>query len=311
MWIVYAIHQFVLASDGLRDYIYFQTTQAGRSGQVQVESATSDDDIGPIGPGDDQPHAASARRKRPLTGAENRMVDEALNQSLDSIVAKGFNIEIRPKDLKTLESNNYLNDEIINFYFGMIVRRSANVYAFNTFFMGYLLEGEGRTRRYNYNRVSRWSKHFDPFELDKLFVPIHLPLHWTFIIIHFQTKAIHYYDSLHCNGARFTTSMLRWLEDEAEKREKPFDRKDWKLEDIKNSPSQGGNTTCCGVFAVMSADYLSADIPLSVDSFGLKDMPSFRRYIARDILRGYLDHDDPSELSGNDNQGTSICLLYI
>ena len=59
----------------------------------------------------------------------------------------------------------------------------------------------------------------------------------------------------------------------------------------------------------MSANYLSNDIPLSASIFGLGDIPNFRRDIARDILRGYLD--DPSELLGNDDQGTSICLLYI
>jgi hypothetical protein len=42
----------------------------------------------------------------------------------------------------------------------------------------------------------------------------------------------------------------------------------------------------------MSADILSNDNPLASDTFGLADMPKFRRQIARDILRGKLDGDD-------------------
>ena len=103
--------------------------------------------------------------------------------------------------------------------------------------------------------------------------------------------------------------MMCWLKDEARIRRIPFDALDWKTVDITSSPSQGGNRTCCGVFAVMSADYLSNDIPLSASTFGLGDIPNFRRKIAADIIRGYLD--DLSGLLGNDDQGTSICLLYI
>ena len=280
----------MLASDGTSDYIYFQT-------RSQVESATSDVDIGP---GEDQPLDAASARKRPPTGAENR--------SLHSIVVTRFNIEITTADLKTLENTEYLNDNIINYYFGMIVQRSANlnVFAFSTFFMDYLYLDKSL---YDYRSVARWSLKFNPFELDKLFVPIHEPLHWTFIIIYFQKKVIHYYDSFHRKGATYRNAMLCWLKDEARIRRIPFDASDWQSVDIKNSPSQTGNGTCCGVFAVMSADYLSNDIPLSASTFGLGDIPDFRRKIAADIIRGYLDA--PSGLLGNDDQGTSICLLYI
>jgi sentrin-specific protease 1 len=239
------------------------------------------------------------------------MVDKVfeMDRLSPDIVAKAFNIDISVAVLHRLKNKVWLNDDIINFYFGMIVKRSCQnkkVYAFNSFFMGNLLLNNLK-KRYDYDNVTRWTNKFNPFDLDKLFVPIHVPGHWTFVIVCFQEKVINFYDSMHGNGAEYRDAIMNWLEDEAKKRTITFDRGQWETKD-GDSPSQKGNGTECGVFVLMSADYLSADIntniPLSKATFGLEDMPQFRRQIARDIIRGKLDGDNSVPiLLPNDDQG--------
>lgn len=304
----------MLASDGTRDGIYSDSTRdgidfgkTGKSKSRVLGPAVSSSFI------DLTTLAPSVSSSSVEWTALDLTVDEVFSRDPSpDIVARGFNIEITVAMIQRLNGRRKLNDEIINFYFGMIAQRSAKknkkVFAFTTYFMAKLyLDND----QYEYAAVSSWSKNFNPFELDKLFIPIHLPNHWTFIIVYFETKVINYCDSMHGDGKPYTQVILRWLGDEFRIRqpEIPFNGAEWQTKDIRESPSQSGNGTCCGVFAVMSADYLSNDIPLSASIFGLGDIPNFRRDIARDILRGYLD--DPSELLGNDDQGTSICLLYI
>ena len=50
--------------------------------------------------------------------------------------------------------------------------------------------------RYCYEDVRRWTRNFDIFELDKIFIPIHIRNHWTLAVVHISTKQIHYYDSM-------------------------------------------------------------------------------------------------------------------
>ena len=87
-------------------------------------------------------------------------------------------------DLDTLRGLNWLNDEIINFYLQMIVARSSNppnenwakVYAMNTFFLPKL-------RTSGYSLVKRWTRKVDIFSYDKIFVPVHLDVHWCLAVI--------------------------------------------------------------------------------------------------------------------------------
>jgi Ulp1 family protease len=57
---------------------------------------------------------------------------------------------------------------------------------------------------------------------------------------------------------------------------------DWTKECcFKDTPSQIGNGTECGVFLLASAEYLSANKSLN---FTLDDMPSYRKYLILQIL---------------------------
>ena len=300
----------MLASDGTRDHIYLggidlcKTTGSKIKPHVPVP-AVSSSFVDLSTTSDDPTVPAVSSSSVDLTKPDLTIDDVwGMDPSSPAIVSKQFDIGITVAIMHRLKGPNELNDEIINFYFGMIIKKKEKVFAFNTYFMAKLLLDTGD---YDYDRVSRWSKKFmlkpeiklNPFELDKLFVPIHLPNHWTFIVVYFQKKVIHYYDSMHGEGKRCRDAMLRWLEDEAGIRGITFDLTKWNTEDIKDCPSQKRDVKECGVFTLMSAAYLSDDTPLSRDTFGLGDMPHFRRQIGEEILRGSLD--DPSV---NDDQGT-------
>ena len=54
-------------------------------------------------------------------------------------------------------------------------------------------------------------------------------LHWTFAEVQIDQKCIVYYDSFHTSGAEILENILDFIEKEATKFKKPFDRSSWKL----------------------------------------------------------------------------------
>lgn len=45
--------------------------------------------------------------------------------TMDEVFARRFNIDVTRKDLLTLAGQNWLNDEVINFYLNLIAERNA------------------------------------------------------------------------------------------------------------------------------------------------------------------------------------------
>ena len=65
---------------------------------------------------------------------------------------------------------------------------------------------------YGYANVRRWSRKFDVFEKEKIFIPVNISnSHWTMIVVFVQKREIHYYDSMNNSGARFTKAVLQVL----------------------------------------------------------------------------------------------------
>jgi Ulp1 family protease len=72
-----------------------------------------------------------------------------------------------------------------------------------------------------------------------------------------------------------------------DKRKKTINVSRWKRRATGlNGPQQVG-VIDCGVFAAMSADFLSDDLPLQ---FSQNDIPLFRNRMVASILRGELDY---------------------
>ena len=70
-------------------------------------------------------YATTSHQLKPITPFMDEVIDEVLqdNNRLTPLV-KQFNICITFHDIESLLGLNWLNDQIINFYIAMIVRRS-------------------------------------------------------------------------------------------------------------------------------------------------------------------------------------------
>lgn len=191
-------------------------------------------------------------------------------------------VDLTRKDIYTLTGLNWLNDEVINAYFSLIVARGKGsnkkkVYAFNTFFYPKLRDS-------GYSSVKRWTRKVDIFSFDYLLVPIHLGNHWCLAFIDFTRRQISYYDSLGGSPNNCCDNLLDYLRYESnDKKKQDFDDENWRL---INSYSQQGipqqrNGSDCGVFACTYAEYLSRPAKLK---FSQEHMSYFRKKMIYELL---------------------------
>lgn len=99
------------------------------------------------------------------------------NQNRQEIISK-YQIDLTGENLQCLRSGQWLNDNVVNFYYAMLQERNdyrvkkdekeKPIRFFNTYFYNKLIQGG----KYNYAGVRRWSKKFDVFSQDKIFIPI-------------------------------------------------------------------------------------------------------------------------------------------
>ena len=220
--------------------------------------------------------------------------------STDEVLIEKFNIPMTSAKLSCLRPGTWLNDEVINFCMLMLEERDIKLseiypsrkksHYFNSFFMEKLL-GQGH-KKYAYDDVKRWSRKFDIFELDKIFIPINISQsHWSLAVILIQKKEILYVDSMNGQGkgTKYVKALLRWLVDEARTRKNTaLNTSEWKLTSI--SCPQQRNGFDCGVYTVMATNFFSDNLPIEEAYYGQNDMPFFRVKMASDILRGYYDY---------------------
>jgi len=92
-------------------------------------------------------------------------------------------IRLLEGDLDTLEADQYVNDNIINFYLRHLLETQKlgdAVHVFNSFF--YMsLAGTGKT--VNYERVQSWTRRVDIFAKESLLVPIIQSAHWRLAVV--------------------------------------------------------------------------------------------------------------------------------
>ena len=246
------------------------------------------------------------RRRDPLEEIElnqvNNLLDSPLHErEFHTIVTNKFNIDMTKSKLKCLVPVTWLNDEVINFYMCMLQERD-NIqtelscgtrkpsHYFNSFFMERMfVKGQ-----YNYDNIKRWTKKFNIFLLDKVFIPVNINnTHWTMIVVYIQLKRIHYYDSMNGPGIdRYLKHVFRWLKDESkEKYRNRYAVEDiqWQLIEQEDNVPQQENGWDCGVFSILAADFLSDNIPLE-DSYSQSEVYEleYRKRICAAILRGKL-----------------------
>lgn len=239
---------------------------------------------------DEQLRLVRQAEPRPLAAlpAKTRsMIEEALRLPDDSVVISKFSIDFCRKDLATLRSPRWLNDEVINFYLQLISLRSEksqgalpSLHVFSSFFYPKL-----RDRGYEAVRTSTRRVSPPVTSRDMVLFPIHLGAHWCLAVIDFPEKTISYYDSLHGRNEQCLRILCDWLARESlDKRQVEFDFAGWRENWPSNVPSQQ-NGHDCGVFALAFAEHISRRAALS---FSQDDMLYWRDRIAYEILTGML-----------------------
>ncbi|KAH8254149.1 hypothetical protein KR032_008709, partial [Drosophila birchii] len=223
-----------------------------------------------------------------ITKEDNMRVVQLLQGAINQVIVKKFNLEMCRSDIRTLFGSSWLNDNVINFYMELLTERSEqnvgqlpSVYAMNSYFLQRLTEK-------GYWAVRRWTRKVDLFSKQIIPVPVHFnghPAHWSMAIIDMRDKAIRYYDSMGLSNKTVLVTLKKYLQKESlDKRQQPFDTKNFKIEDVKNVPRQF-NGDDCGVFCCMFAEYLTRDAPLT---FTQNNMVLFRKKMILEIAEGKL-----------------------
>ncbi|CAL8468186.1 g7725 [Coccomyxa elongata] len=243
--------------------------------------------------------------RRRLTRKQQELVARALaDGDPREILAyhKSSNIEMSRGHMACLKGLNWLNDEVMNIYMGMLLDRDAErrekglgprCHFFNSFFLNKLYKD---THTYNYKAVRRWTlpkklklqnqQSESILDVERVIVPVHLGNHWTCALIDLVAKEIVYYDSLGGREDKILRALRSYIADEyRDKRDAEVDTSEWPIRYPADVPLQQ-NGCDCGVFALQFAEHLSRGVDLS---FSQLDMPYFRTKIAADIMAGHVD----------------------
>ncbi|XP_034992287.2 sentrin-specific protease 3 [Zootoca vivipara] len=176
-------------------------------------------------------------------------------------------------DLQTLYGPNWLNDQVMNMYGDLVMDTVPDkVHFFNSFFYDKL-----RTK--GYEGVKRWTKNVDIFNKELLLIPIHLEVHWSLICVEVKQKKITYLDSQRTLNRRCPKHICRYLQAEADKKNRPDFRDGWKGVFQMNIARQN-NDSDCGAFVLQYSKFLALGLPFS---FTQQDMPKLRRQMYKEL----------------------------
>lgn len=201
-------------------------------------------------------------------------IQSVLQMPTTHIVRTAFSLDLRAGEIAALYGNNWLDDNIINYYLQMILQRShekrasnPKIAVINTFWYQKLAS-------HGYSSVKRWTRNTNIFDQDLIFVPVHLGVHWCLAVIDITNNCVNYYDSLHGKNEYCLRLLRQFLILECrDKKQQELEISKWQFKCIEDSPLQQ-NGYDCGVFLCITAEYLSRKAPLT---FSQEDMPYFRR----------------------------------
>lgn len=224
----------------------------------------------------------------PFTEEEKSIIDKAVNNGpLSEILISKFNISISRRDIKTLIGEEWLNDQIINFYLNLLKERSEQngtgvlpkVHVMNTFFIPCFL-------RSGYNAVRRWTRKIDIFSYDLIMIPVHVnEVHWCMAVIDFRNNKIQYYDPMRKENPNILDKLEEYLREESlDKRQVLFDTSVFIKENISNAPLQE-NGSDCGVFSCIFAENVSRNCQ---PTFTQGQMPYLRQRMILEVVQGKL-----------------------
>lgn len=194
-------------------------------------SSFSSSSVGPPGPApssDSHPLARSAITQKQLTKAKKKL--SSLTGDPAEVLVSQFNIDIKQSHIAKLRPKEWLNDEIINYYFELIQQRADSateeqgiletlkegkrmkILCFSSFFTVKFSNG------YDYKGVKNWSKKAKKlaWSMDKILFPVHMHgNHWCLGVINVADRRFEYYDSLGGSNEALLNHMKKYMRDEA------------------------------------------------------------------------------------------------
>jgi len=216
---------------------------------------------------------------------------------LDEIVVRRQQDSIKRSSLMTLQPEEWLNDEIMNYFCKNIISpTSDDIGIFSSFFFTRLTRLKRNSSGelvYHYdkeakafglgtgNRATKYKESRDIFKLKELYVPINKDNnHWLHLRVIFESKRIELRDSLgnirdnnHLNARRkYLADMKRYLFDEYHRSEYAgrhtpvsWDVWDtqWSCVDLSNTIPRQENGDDCGVFTLIAISLLAQGITLT------------------------------------------------
>ncbi|EER35998.1 conserved hypothetical protein [Candida tropicalis MYA-3404] len=195
------------------------------------------------------------------------------------VVNSNYQIDITTSDLQTLREPSWLNDNVIDYYFNLIMNAHPDIFGWTTHFYT-ALESKG------YTGVQRWArrKKVNLFEKSKVLVPVNISnTHWALAVIDNLEKTISYYDSLNTVGnPRAVQNLAIYMDGEANRLNR--DKITYELIPHVKSPQQK-NGSDCGVFTCTAARYIAENKPLG---YSQNDMKVIRRRMVYEILENKL-----------------------
>ncbi|KAG2272685.1 hypothetical protein Bca4012_085749 [Brassica carinata] len=229
---------------------------------------------------------------RLLSKEDETAVKQAFSANAQDILVTHENssIDITGEKLRCLKPGQWLNDEVINLYLVLLKEREARdpnkflkCHFFNTFFFTKLVHsGTG----YNYSAVRRWTSvkklDYHLIDCDKIFIPIHMNIHWTLAVINIKDRKFQYLDSFKGREPRILDAMARYFADEVrDKSGVEVDVSQWRQEFVQDLPEQS-NGFDCGMFMIKYIDFYSRGLDLC---FTQEQMSYFRVRTAKEILQ--------------------------
>jgi Ulp1 family protease len=118
-------------------------------------------------------------------------------------------------------------------------------------------------------KLKGYTLNVDIFNFDLLFIPTNVNnMHWTMIVVKMQSKEIRYYDSMSSDGIIYTNLVKDWLVREMFlKKKQELKISQWKVMTKEAGvPQQISNGNECGVFAMICADFVSDNFPMTFNS---------------------------------------------
>ncbi len=217
----------------------------------------------------------------PLTVDEEKRVKnlfETAKANPDKVLINIDVFQFYGETISRLKPGQWINDEIINWEIGEIVKAHNAKYTqkvgnVNSFLYSAFLKS-GRIER-----LKKWENPLAKGALSKLFIPVNEEeTHWYLVVIDFEQKQIQIYDSICSDGKRgeeVEKLIMQYLRDILQ-----VDTTGWTTKVIL-APQQE-NATDCGVFMIAFVQQLQ-DPNFTKFTFSQKDIPCLRNRIALDL----------------------------